>query len=225
MVWRMVIYGFLLTLITLFMPDGIFPSVTQFWKRKVKQFKSLHRYQPQAQQVSADSPIALVEIPVHDTGSFRLREVRKANDQTKGKDGSLQDRLSTIKNLCVFFGGVRAVDDVSFSIKSGEILSIIGPNGAGKTTILNAITHFGPITSGDILHNDQSLVTLSPHEIARRGIVRTFQHTNVFPGITTKGNLILGHNSLEPEGLLENIVKTKRCRHAKRKWKRELKRF
>lgn len=97
---------------------------------------------------------------------------------------------------------------VDFDVKAGEILSIIGPNGAGKTTILNAITRVGPITAGEISHQDALLNGLRSYEVARHGIGRTFQHTSLFPDVSTRQNLVLAHNGLEPESLHFNLLRT-----------------
>ncbi len=116
--------------------------------------------------------------------------------------------MLTVERLCVHFGGVQAVHMVDFDVKAGEILSIIGPNGAGKTTILNAITRVGPITDGKISHQDTLLNGLRSYEVARCGIGRTFQNTSLFPDVSTRQNLVLAHNGLEPESLLLNLLRS-----------------
>jgi branched-chain amino acid transport system ATP-binding protein len=83
--------------------------------------------------------------------------------------------LLEIKNLTKAFGGLIAVNDISFSVEKGEILGLIGPNGSGKTTTFNCIMNVFPITSGDILFKGQSLKGLKTYNICRRGIGRTFQ--------------------------------------------------
>jgi branched-chain amino acid transport system permease protein len=204
LVWRMVIYGALLIVIMLFVPDGIMPGIRLLWQKISSRLKAL----PQINRFFLPAPTLA---PVAQTNEIEFGNGRFRHSFGDNNPGSSPSDLLTIKNLCVYFGGVRAVDDISVTVKPGEILSIIGPNGAGKTTILNAITRFGPITSGDILHRDQSLKALPAHEIARRGVVRTFQHTNVFSVSTTHGNLKLGHNSLEPDSLVANIIRSRVC--------------
>jgi branched-chain amino acid transport system ATP-binding protein len=80
-----------------------------------------------------------------------------------------------IKNLIKDFGGLRAVNDVSFHVDEGEILGLIGPNGSGKTTIFNCINNYFPITSGDILFKGKSIKRMKTHKICHLGIGRTFQ--------------------------------------------------
>ena len=100
------------------------------------------------------------------------------------------DRESTpslleVKGLTRRFGGLVAVNDVSFSVKSGEIFTVIGPNGAGKSTMFKLIGAFIRPTSGDVIFEGKSLVGLAPHQAAARGVVRTFQETTIYREMTT----------------------------------------
>ena len=90
------------------------------------------------------------------------------------------------------FGGLVAVNDLSFSIHQGEILGLIGPNGAGKSTMFNLISGALPLTSGDILFRGESIAGRAPFEIARRGIGRTFQHVKLVPRMSVLDNVALG---------------------------------
>jgi branched-chain amino acid transport system ATP-binding protein len=100
------------------------------------------------------------------------------------------ENLLQIENLTICFGGLIAVDDVSFGVKKNEILGLIGPNGAGKTTVFNAITGFCPAIQGRVLFKGESIIGLKPHEVAKKGILRTFQRTNIFHEMTTLENVI-----------------------------------
>ena len=82
------------------------------------------------------------------------------------------------------FGGLKALSDVSFSIRKGEIMSLIGPNGAGKTTCLNLVTGFFKPSAGTVRYCDDDITGLPPHAAAQRGLVRTFQKTNVLRGLS-----------------------------------------
>jgi branched-chain amino acid transport system ATP-binding protein len=94
-----------------------------------------------------------------------------------------------VEKLRKTFGGLLAVNGVSFSLKKGEISSIIGPNGAGKTTLFNLLTgHLKP-DSGSIFFRDREITALSPHKICHTGIGRSFQKTNVFPRLTAFDNI------------------------------------
>ena len=94
-----------------------------------------------------------------------------------------------VKNLTVKFGGLTAVDDVSFGLNEGEVFTIIGPNGAGKTTFFNLISGFFPPTSGSIVFDGQDITRLSTHERVTRGMARTFQITEIFPELTVFENV------------------------------------
>lgn len=100
----------------------------------------------------------------------------------------------TADNLTVAFGGLKAVDKVSFKINKKTIFSIIGPNGAGKTTIFNCISGLYIPNSGKILFKGEEITGLKPHKIARKGIARTFQNIELFSRMTTMENLMLGRH-------------------------------
>jgi branched-chain amino acid transport system ATP-binding protein len=95
-----------------------------------------------------------------------------------------------VDSLSKRFGGLTALNDVSFSVKSGEVVSLIGPNGAGKTTCLNLITGFIPPTTGRVRYEGNDITGAMPHRVAQRGLIRTFQKTNVLKGLTVFGNVL-----------------------------------
>jgi ABC-type branched-subunit amino acid transport system ATPase component len=100
--------------------------------------------------------------------------------------------LLEVKDLTKRFGGLVAVDSLTFKIEPGQTVSIIGPNGAGKTTVFNLITGFDRPTRGEILFNGASLVGKKPHEIALAGIGRTFQVVKPLHGLTVFENVLVG---------------------------------
>ncbi len=97
-----------------------------------------------------------------------------------------------VKNLTKRFGGLVAVDSLSFNVDKGETVSVIGPNGAGKTTVFNLITGFERPTTGQIIFEGASLVGKKPHQIALRGIGRTFQIVKPLRGLTVFENVLVG---------------------------------
>ncbi|HLT28088.1 MAG TPA: ABC transporter ATP-binding protein [Zeimonas sp.] len=103
-----------------------------------------------------------------------------------------------LQQVGVRFGGLRAVDDVSISVKRGERRAIIGPNGAGKTTLFNAITGIRPPSSGTILFQGRNVTRLAPHRRAHQGMSRTFQITNLFLQLTVEENMQLALRGLSP---------------------------
>lgn len=98
------------------------------------------------------------------------------------------------ENISISFGGLKALNRVSFEIHKGEIFSIIGPNGAGKTTIFNCINRFYDLDEGIFLLKDREISTIKPHEVAEMGIARTFQNIELFKNTTVLDNLILGRH-------------------------------
>jgi branched-chain amino acid transport system ATP-binding protein len=112
------------------------------------------------------------------------------------------------EHISIHFGGLVAVDDVSFEVREGEVYTIIGPNGAGKTTIFNLISQIYAVTSGRILFGDRDLGGLSPHRIAALGIARTFQNIELFEHATVLHNLLIGRHAHASAGLLQEIFFT-----------------
>ena len=99
-----------------------------------------------------------------------------------------------VENLTISFGGLTAVDDVSFGVTKGSIFSIIGPNGAGKTTIFNCINGLYTPDTGKIIFNGEDITGLKPYKIAKKGVARTFQNIELFSRMTTMENLMLGRH-------------------------------
>jgi branched-chain amino acid transport system ATP-binding protein len=102
--------------------------------------------------------------------------------------------LLQIKAVTKRFGGLVAVNNVSFAVREREILSVIGPNGAGKSTLFKLISSFLSPTSGEVLFRGQRISGLAPHIVARKGVVRTFQETTIFKGMTVRDNVIIAHH-------------------------------
>src|SRR3954462_7938947 len=100
--------------------------------------------------------------------------------------------LLEVKHVTRRFGGVVAVDDVSFDVGEGEIVGLIGPNGAGKTTGINLLSGLLRPTAGTITFDGQRLDQLSPHRIARAGVARTSQNIRLFRGLSALDNVIVG---------------------------------
>ena len=102
--------------------------------------------------------------------------------------------LLQINGLTKRFGGLVAVNDVSFSVSEKEILSVIGPNGAGKSTLFKLIASFLRTSAGEVLFKGERISNLAPHIVARKGVVRTFQETTVFKIMTVRDNVIVAHH-------------------------------
>ena len=111
-----------------------------------------------------------------------------------------------VDNLTISFGGLLAVDNVSFKVKEKSIFSIIGPNGAGKTTIFNCISGLYIPNSGAIIFKGENITGLKPHKIAKKGIARTFQNIELFSKMTTMQNLMLGRHIHIKTGILSGAA-------------------
>ncbi|MCX7292286.1 ABC transporter ATP-binding protein [Janthinobacterium sp.] len=122
--------------------------------------------------------------------------------------------MLTINNLSKSFGGVHAVQDVSFTVKEGNIHSVIGPNGAGKTTLFNLITGVYTPTKGEILLNGENVAAMSPDALARRGMSRTFQNLQVCMNMTAIDNVMVGAHLRLNQNLFASMLRLPSVRRA-----------
>jgi branched-chain amino acid transport system ATP-binding protein len=113
-----------------------------------------------------------------------------------------------VQSLSIAFGGIHALSDLSIIFPHNKIVGIIGPNGAGKTRLLNAICGLIPVSSGRISLDGRSLVGLRPDEIAAMGVRRTFQSSQLFPGMTVLENMMTGMHLMATQGLLSIVLTT-----------------
>src|SRR5688572_22113420 len=115
--------------------------------------------------------------------------------------------LLLVENVSLSFGGVRAIRDVSFDIRKGEIRAIIGPNGAGKTSMLNVINGFYHPQEGRIRFKGQTRSKMRPYEAAQGGIARTFQNVALFRGMTALDNIMTGRTLKMHRGLFWQFLR------------------
>lgn len=125
-----------------------------------------------------------------------------------------QQPLLSVNHLSMRFGGLLAVNDVFLDLYQGEIVSLIGPNGAGKTTIFNCLTGFYKPSNGSIMLKGQQLAGLSGHQIARMGIVRTFQHVRLFKEMSVVENLLVAQHPQLVTSLFAGMFKSPAFRRA-----------
>ncbi len=109
--------------------------------------------------------------------------------------------LLDLRNVSLAFGGVKAITDISFDIRKGEIRAIIGPNGAGKTSMLNVINGFYTPQQGKIIFRGKERVGMKPHQAVGQGIARTFQNVALFKGMSTLDNIMTGRSVMMKRGL------------------------
>ena len=133
--------------------------------------------------------------------------------ETITADGrSIGGVLMEMRNITLRFGGIAAIQDVSFDIRKGEIRAIIGPNGAGKSSMLNVINGFYHPQEGEIWFNSALRGSMKPYQIAKQGIARTFQNIALFCGMSTLDNIMTGRITHMETGMLSQAVWAGRAR-------------
>lgn len=116
-----------------------------------------------------------------------------------------------IKNLNINFGGIKALNGLSFCVGENQLFGLIGPNGAGKTTVLNIINGVYRPSSGNIFVDEKDIVKLKPHQIAEMGVARTFQNIELFKNISVIDNLMLGRHRFIQSGILRGSFYFGKC--------------
>ncbi len=129
--------------------------------------------------------------------------------------------LMEVKDLSMFFGGIKAVENLSFEIEEDSITALIGPNGAGKTATYNCLTGFYKATAGEILYQGESLLGVQPFQITYKGIIRTFQNVRLFNNLTVMENVMSGCHSISKKFVGSAILRTP----SERKEEAEIKRI
>ena len=120
--------------------------------------------------------------------------------------------MLSVRGLCVAFGGVQALTDVSFDVGEAEIVGIIGPNGAGKTTLLNTISRLNSIDAGTMRFGDVTITGKPPDQVAALGMGRTFQTSRLFPGMTVLENVMTGLHRKSSAGVFAAAFRTRAMR-------------
>jgi branched-chain amino acid transport system permease protein len=126
--------------------------------------------------------------------------------------GRTPGTLLDVRGISKHFGGLRVLEDVSFSVADGEIVALIGPNGAGKTTLFNIITGFIEPTAGEVRYGDTRVTRRSPAGVAALGIARTFQITSLFPELSVTDNVRIATHGWAHAGLVAPLARTRRFR-------------
>ena len=129
--------------------------------------------------------------------------------------------LLSVRDLSISFGGVKAVDGITFDVEPGEVFTIVGPNGAGKSTIFNLISRFYDPSGGSIHFDGREITHLKPDEIAPLGIARTFQNIELFEHSTVLHNLLLGRHAKRRTRWIEDLFFLPRVRAEERRHREE----
>ncbi|MFP4177467.1 MAG: ATP-binding cassette domain-containing protein, partial [Acholeplasmataceae bacterium] len=153
----------------------------------------------------------------------KLEEAKNALDATLKRTDSLDLKkdfghdILRIEHLTMMFGGLKAVNDLSFSVKKGEIFGLIGPNGAGKTTVFNCITQFYKSNTGNAYYRNRNdevidLGDYAVHDVIRQGIARTFQHVELILELSVIDNMLIGSHSAYRTSFFEHLVHSPRLK-------------
>lgn len=145
--------------------------------------------------------------------AFRGQPSIYASTQPADRQAELE-----VKKIVLNFGGVMALHDVDLTVHTGELVSVIGPNGAGKTSLMNCITGYYHPQKGEILFNGEDVKGHHPHEITKKGIGRTYQNIELFPGMTVLANMLLARHlycdySIGKAALFSSSVQKQEVRH------------
>jgi branched-chain amino acid transport system ATP-binding protein len=145
--------------------------------------------------------------------AFRGQPSIYASTQPANRQAELE-----VKKIFLNFGGVMALHDVDLTVHTGELVSVIGPNGAGKTSLMNCITGYYHPQKGEILFNGEDVKGRHPHEITKKGIGRTYQNIELFPGMTVLANMLLARHlycdySIGKAALFSSSVQKQEVRH------------
>ena len=168
-----VIYGFALVGIVLWMPEGLYWSLRDHWTRRRRQAGG------EATDVSPNVAILPARHADADAGG-------------RTHEADVRQKLLAVDNVSVSFGGLLALQNVSFEVAAGEALGIIGPNGAGKTTLFNLLNGFVTPNSGAVTFRGQSLIGLRCNRVCRLGVGRTFQVVRAFNRLSVRDNVVVG---------------------------------
>lgn len=184
--FELIVFGVLMILVLQYARDGVWPILSSWWS------------------VLAGSTERRQVAPPPEAPALPQR--------ARPEKGSLVLEVDAIRKE---FGGLVAVNDISFSLKAGEIMGLIGPNGAGKSTTFNLITGVLPVTSGKVKFLDHRLDVLPSREIAKLGVGRTFQHVQLLPTMTVLENVALGAHLRSNVGVLAAALHAERGEEAK----------
>jgi ABC-type branched-subunit amino acid transport system ATPase component len=179
--FRVAIQGLIFILILIFMPRGLAGFITDFTER----YRT--RTAPDVDSQRTSTPLALPWTPEPVESDARA--------------------ILIINGISRRFGGLQAVDDVSFTVAAGRIKAVIGPNGAGKTTLFNVLSGVITADSGSVLLNGREILGLAPEAIARLGLVRSYQTPRLFTSMTVLENVLTGHDVLFTTPLMASLVR------------------
>lgn len=143
--------------------------------------------------------------------------MRRPVDGNVRKDPSVMEKLLELSQIGKTFGGLTALENVSFCVDQGQITALIGPNGAGKTTLYNIVTGFHIPSRGEVIFRGEKINGLKPHVITKKGIARTFQNVELFTNMTVIENVMMGYHVRTRAGLFGGALKLPRAQRERRR--------
>ena len=195
--YRLTIFGLGLTVMMLVRPQGLWPA--------------------RMRQAPRPAPVA--------EGPAAPRSPESPLSLGLAGDHAASERLLAIERVTKFFGGLRAVSEVSFAIRPGQLVAVIGPNGAGKTTLFNLVTGVHSLSSGTIGFRGQSLGGLAPHQVTALGIARTYQNIRLFRGMSVIDNVLVGTHCRTHAGVVDGMLRTHRATREERESRAQARRL
>jgi branched-chain amino acid transport system permease protein len=188
--YRFTIFGLGLTLMMLVRPGGLWPMQVRGTLRSDAE----------------DAPAGAGVTPIRSAPPVSLLPVNPVGPGEASGDG-----LLAVDGVSKSFGGLRAVNGVTFDVARGQLLAVIGPNGAGKTTMFNLITGVYPLTAGAIRFAGREIQGLPPHEVTALGVARTYQNIRLFRGMSVLDNVLVGTHCRTGAGVLDAMLRTQRA--------------
>jgi ABC-type branched-subunit amino acid transport system ATPase component/ABC-type branched-subunit amino acid transport system permease subunit len=207
--YKYLIFGAALVVMMIFRPQGLLGSRSQLLANARTIGETARRLVGTVPVPDAAPAPALVEEAVTD-------EVAEIVAPDRPLETAVGENLAEIKDLSVTFGGLTALDHVSFNIRRGEILGLIGPNGAGKTTCFNAMTGVYAPSSGDVTLDGSSVIGRAQHSITRQGVARTFQNIRLFGEMTALENVVVGLDARHKTSAWGALFRSSRHRREER---------
>ncbi len=197
--FEIIVFGVLLVFLLQRAPTGLWPIVTGLFDRGSK------RGADEAELGTTGGATTATDVrPVRDAKPLPKRERPKAGDV-----------VLEVRAIRKEFGGLVAVNDISFKVRAGEIMGLIGPNGAGKSTTFNLVTGVLPITRGEVLFRGERIDGALARQISAKGVGRTFQHVQLLPGMTVLDNVALGAHLRSNVGMLRASLRLDRPEEAR----------
>ncbi len=200
--FEIIVFGVLLVILLQRAPQGLWPIITGLFQRG-------------SARGTDEADIGRELGTTATTGTVTVRAVREAEPLPKRARPAAGDVVLEVKAIRKEFGGLVAVNDISFKVRAGEIMGLIGPNGAGKSTTFNLVTGVLPITRGEVLFRGDRIDGALARQISAKGVGRTFQHVQLLPGMTVLDNVALGAHLRSSVGMLRASLRLDRKEEAR----------